>query len=712
MASQAAPGGGGGGGANAAAVPASAAAPAKICAACGAPGARSLCMRCREARYCSAACQRADWPAHKPRCAEPPLPPLPPGVLAAVQRLDAAALAAALQPLPAAASPLARHASLTAAAVAAFGAKAQAGARIVEREMGGRFQAPPPGEKTDYSVAANWARVHEGKALVPVLRLLLAHGAPPRGTLPRARPEDCSAPIEVLLARLHCSTALALLAGAGSRLDGVCTGAAEGVCQSECSALRERMASGVTLLHSLGKPGSSIAALPQADLAAMAEDLLSPADLRALLAAGAGGARLSHMWGQRLAPEHRYTAVAAALVDAVSLLNMDCALSCRAVTALLEAGASPDVTLYVPRGPGVPLQQSSILHYLVEEACNEALALGPDAPDMVVPTRANRLAARARELRPQGPCHAALAAALASGVPRTLAMAFCSVVTGVPKDALTHPAQKGVARVIELLLAAGGDANLGEALPAAGAASPYESPLECAVAWGHSEAVGALLRGGARVTLRALASAGERGDDSAADALLTAAAARGVSALALLSGACTHPPAYAGKSPLMLACLSGAAHVVAVMLRHCPSAATLGAGGGAGLDDSPLLAKTPLACALLSGGAPELVGMRGAAGARAPVLRGSEWVAPDGSGMRVCLERLREARSWLVGRDGLAAAIGCDGCGALPGVGKPMWHACYARRSVRYCGEACQRAEWKGHKALCKELRKRPQPSA
>jgi hypothetical protein len=38
------------------------------CAHCGAPDAPNFCSGCRAVRYCGAACQRADWHEHKPRC--------------------------------------------------------------------------------------------------------------------------------------------------------------------------------------------------------------------------------------------------------------------------------------------------------------------------------------------------------------------------------------------------------------------------------------------------------------------------------------------------------------------------------------------------------------------------------------------------------------------------------------------------------------------
>lgn len=41
---------------------------AKLCSSCRKPNAKLVCTRCKKARYCSAACQRADWSEHKPDC--------------------------------------------------------------------------------------------------------------------------------------------------------------------------------------------------------------------------------------------------------------------------------------------------------------------------------------------------------------------------------------------------------------------------------------------------------------------------------------------------------------------------------------------------------------------------------------------------------------------------------------------------------------------
>jgi hypothetical protein len=39
----------------------------KPCVRCGVDG-RKYCGQCKAARYCSEACQRADWPVNKPNC--------------------------------------------------------------------------------------------------------------------------------------------------------------------------------------------------------------------------------------------------------------------------------------------------------------------------------------------------------------------------------------------------------------------------------------------------------------------------------------------------------------------------------------------------------------------------------------------------------------------------------------------------------------------
>ena len=50
------------------------AASAECCAHCGKQGAEfKRCSRCKQACYCGAACQNADWKRHKKKCA-PPVP--------------------------------------------------------------------------------------------------------------------------------------------------------------------------------------------------------------------------------------------------------------------------------------------------------------------------------------------------------------------------------------------------------------------------------------------------------------------------------------------------------------------------------------------------------------------------------------------------------------------------------------------------------------
>lgn len=51
------------------------------CAHCGRGVEKLLtCGRCKQAKYCGAACQRQAWPSHKSKCQKPPPPPsVPPG---------------------------------------------------------------------------------------------------------------------------------------------------------------------------------------------------------------------------------------------------------------------------------------------------------------------------------------------------------------------------------------------------------------------------------------------------------------------------------------------------------------------------------------------------------------------------------------------------------------------------------------------------------
>ena len=50
-------------------------------------------------------------------------------------------------------------------------------------------------------------------------------------------------------------------------------------------------------------------------------------------------------------------------------------------------------------------------------------------------------------------------------------------------------------------------------------------------------------------------------------------------------------------------------------------------------------------------------------------------------------------------------ALCCDGCGAPEKKGIVKLRACTGCLNARYCGDACQRAAWKGHKKECERLR-------
>jgi hypothetical protein len=329
---------------------------------------------------------------HKATCRAPPTPP---ALAAALAALDPAALSAALAAHP---GPLAHLPALVPEAVAAYDRLAQEGGRQLQLRLRGAAAAAAAAaasaqKRTDYTLARSFARASglATRQLLPVLRQLLARGAPAGGggvpPLPRARPADCSAPAEVVLAWHHCDEALALLAGAGARLDGVCRGVAEGVCPGECSALVARLGAGLTLLYSL----PHVRGTPQAAAVegVLGETLPGPRELRALLRAGAGGAPLTRMHGAPLAPHQRTTALVQALMEAISALEAHTPRSGAALEVLLAAGASPDVTLWIPRGGAAtpPLEENCLLHYLVEEACNEALGDGPSAPTMLHATR-------------------------------------------------------------------------------------------------------------------------------------------------------------------------------------------------------------------------------------------------------------------------------------------------------------------------------------
>ena len=55
------------------------------------------------------------------------------------------------------------------------------------------------------------------------------------------------------------------------------------------------------------------------------------------------------------------------------------------------------------------------------------------------------------------------------------------------------------------------------------------------------------------------------------------------------------------------------------------------------------------------------------------------------------------------------------GCATIVGPSEaaaPRGKRCGGCRLVRYCGPACQKADWKGHKAACRELQRREQAQA
>jgi len=57
----------------------------EACAHCGRAVEKLLtCGRCKQAKYCGAACQRQAWPSHKAKCQRPPPPPSVPAGFATI----------------------------------------------------------------------------------------------------------------------------------------------------------------------------------------------------------------------------------------------------------------------------------------------------------------------------------------------------------------------------------------------------------------------------------------------------------------------------------------------------------------------------------------------------------------------------------------------------------------------------------------------------
>jgi hypothetical protein len=185
----------------------------------------------------------------------------------------------------------------------------------------------------------------------------------------------------------------------------VCSGADEGVCDTQCCALRARINILVHYLKSLSQHDKDEeCAMSKAVDASLAKELARPAHFRTLLAAGAGAAVISRVLGQKRTSAARPSGSEATYMDAMCVLHPDVPESYYAVEALLKPGADPDFSVFIPRSEHL-LQESTLLMYVVEEATNEAIRAGPNAPGITAPVRVNRMKMRARSLRTEGPSH-------------------------------------------------------------------------------------------------------------------------------------------------------------------------------------------------------------------------------------------------------------------------------------------------------------------
>ena len=53
------------------------------------------------------------------------------------------------------------------------------------------------------------------------------------------------------------------------------------------------------------------------------------------------------------------------------------------------------------------------------------------------------------------------------------------------------------------------------------------------------------------------------------------------------------------------------------------------------------------------------------------------------------------------------ARVGCTTLAGVSDTTMPRSKLCNGCRQVRYCGPACHKADWKAHKAACRELQRR-----
>ena len=457
------------------------------------------------------------------------------------------------------------------------------------------------------------------------LRLLEA-GAAPRGTVPRGTPTAaartaCAMPLEAFLAQvMRYDEVEALAAAPGARFDRACDGACmrgagDAKRMQPCTAVvdllslaldvptdeAEAAAVSTEIAASLAARGA-----PQDDVRVRAEDLIPTAALRAAIAAG-GGDVVMKTWMGRF-PAKDYVMLRAILHHNIAV-----------VEALLGAGVTADTEIDVFMGEEYPISRRPLVFAAAEEAVGESRGDTAEdaANDFKEPTRDVTTAIRAASTayRTGGPAHRALAAILRVGVKRTINMLATSPRSGNTTSVLSHSAQLGDVTVLRMLLDAGADPNLLQTPdPRYDRIFSAESALENATGWQHVGVCKLLLERGADAARspRALATTGEHGRADLAKMLLAAGAG------AMLNVRCTRPELLRGKTPLMVACMSGAVDVAELFLDA--GALACGPNDRPAYDDDPRRLATPMACALAGGGARELVDLLVARGAPRPRL--------------------------------------------------------------------------------------------